>query len=182
MKLTIALALAALLSLPYGGRAAVAQDFAPQFEAVPLFDKCGDGSYERAVKDGIALGISPSPPYSSIDPNTKRAAGLDVEINEGALHWMGVKTIKYEVAPFGQLIPMLLSKRIDHMNDQMRRYDHAMIDFILEMLQQKNVNPVVLPSGMTRQQAVEQIYKNDLSPELEEALARIKKFVARHKK
>jgi polar amino acid transport system substrate-binding protein len=92
-------------------RGSHAQEF--QFEAVPQFENCGDPSYEKAVKDGVTLGISPSPPYSSIDPNTKQASGLDVEINEGALHWMGVKTIRYEVAPFGQLIPAMLSKRID---------------------------------------------------------------------
>jgi polar amino acid transport system substrate-binding protein len=84
-----------------------------QFEAVPQFEKCGDPSYDKAVKNGITLGISPSPPYSSIDPSTKQASGLDVEINEGALHWMGVNNIRYEVAPFGQLIPNMLSKRID---------------------------------------------------------------------
>ncbi|MGO4570568.1 substrate-binding periplasmic protein [Microvirga sp. 2TAF3] len=90
---------------------ASAQEF--QHEASPLFDSCGDGSYQRAVKDGITLGISPSPPYTSLDPATGKASGLDVEINEAALKWMGVSKIRYEVAPFGQLIPALLAKRID---------------------------------------------------------------------
>jgi ABC-type amino acid transport substrate-binding protein len=91
--------------------AAMAQE--PQFEAPALFDNCGDPSLEKARTDGITLGISPSPPYSSIDPQTNKGSGLDVEINEAALKWLGVAEIRYEVMPFGQLIPALLSKRID---------------------------------------------------------------------
>ena len=58
-------------------------------------------------------GSSPSPPYSSLAPGSDKAEGLDVEINEAALKWAGITKIKYEVMPFGQLIPALLSKRID---------------------------------------------------------------------
>jgi len=90
---------------------AVAQDF--RFEATPLFQNCGDTSLKHAQQDGITLGISPSPPYSSIDPATQKASGLDVEINEAALRWLGITKIHYEVMPFGQLIPALLSQRID---------------------------------------------------------------------
>ncbi len=91
--------------------AAVAQEF--QQEATPLFENCGDPSLAKARSEGITLGISPSPPYSSLDPNTKQAAGLDVELNEAALKWAGITKLRYEVMPFGQLIPALLSKRID---------------------------------------------------------------------
>ena len=87
--------------------------FAQQIEGIPNFSNCKDNSLDRAMKDGVTLGISPSPPYSSLDPNSKQAEGLDVEIHQAALNWIGVKDIKYEVAPFGQLIPMMLSKRID---------------------------------------------------------------------
>jgi polar amino acid transport system substrate-binding protein len=88
-----------------------AQDF--QYEAQPLFEACGEASLSKAQRDGITLGISPSPPYSSLDPNSGKAAGLDVEINEAALRWMGIGKIRYEVMPFGQLIPAMLSRRID---------------------------------------------------------------------
>ena len=91
--------------------AAYAQEF--RFEAVPLFDNCGDGSLKHAQQDGITLGISPSPPYSSLDPGTNKASGLNVEINEGALKWLGITKIHYEVMPFGQLIPAMLSHRVD---------------------------------------------------------------------
>jgi polar amino acid transport system substrate-binding protein len=90
---------------------ATAQEF--RHEAVPLFDNCGDPSLAQARSDGLTLGISPSPPYSSLEPGSDKAAGLDVEINEAALHWAGITKIRYEVMPFGQLIPALLSKRID---------------------------------------------------------------------
>jgi ABC-type amino acid transport substrate-binding protein len=87
--------------------------FAQQIEGVPNFKDCNDGSLTKAMTEGITLGISPSPPYSNLDPSTKKADGLDVEINEAALHWIGIDKIKYEMAPFGQLIPMLTSNRID---------------------------------------------------------------------
>jgi ABC-type amino acid transport substrate-binding protein len=93
------------------GASAMAQEF--QFEAPPLFDNCGDPSLARAKSDGITLGFSPSPPYSSLDPSTKKASGLDVELVEAALKWAGITKFKYEVMPFGQLIPALLAKRID---------------------------------------------------------------------
>jgi polar amino acid transport system substrate-binding protein len=91
--------------------AATAQEF--RFEAVPLFENCGDDSLQRAQKDGVTLGISPSPPYSSLDPTTNKAGGLDIEINEAALKWLGITKIRYEVMPFGQLIPAMLSRRVD---------------------------------------------------------------------
>lgn len=108
MKATVAVA-ALLLGLGLGG--ARAQEF--QNEAVPLFEACGDPSYDKAKTEGITVGISPSPPFTSLNPDTKKAEGLEVEIGEAALDWMQVKEIRYEVMPFGQLIPALLSKRID---------------------------------------------------------------------
>ncbi|MBV9244071.1 MAG: transporter substrate-binding domain-containing protein [Methylobacteriaceae bacterium] len=105
-----ALSLFAVVSTSFAARA-TAQEF--RFEAVPLFDNCGDASLQKAKTDGITLGISPSPPYSSLDPSTNKAAGLDVDINEAALKWAGITKIRYEVMPFGQLIPAMLSHRID---------------------------------------------------------------------
>jgi polar amino acid transport system substrate-binding protein len=87
--------------------------FAQQVEGIPNFEACGDESLAKAMKVGVTLGISPSPPYSSLNPDGQKAEGLDVEINEAVLTWIGIKTIKYEVADFGQLIPMLLSKKIN---------------------------------------------------------------------
>ena len=74
---------------------AMAQDF--QNEAQPLFENCGDPSLTNAKQNGITLGISPSPPYSSLDPGSNKASGLDVEIHEAALQWIGINKIRYEV-------------------------------------------------------------------------------------
>lgn len=85
-----------------------------RFEFRPDFAACkGDASLEKALSDGIVLGISPSPPYTSLDPATGKAAGIDVEIVEAALEWLGVTKISYEVAPFSSLTPALMSSRID---------------------------------------------------------------------
>ena len=90
---------------------AASQEF--KSEAQPLFDNCGDPSLTKAKQNGITLGISPSPPYSSLDPGSNKASGLDVEINEAALKWIGIEKIKYEVMPFGQLISAMLANRVD---------------------------------------------------------------------
>ncbi len=105
--------LIAALGLVIAGaaRTALAEDFT--FEATPLFENCGDGSYDRAVKDGITLGISPSPLYSGIDPQSKQAYGLDVEINQNALKWLEITKVRYEIMPFSELVAALLSKRVD---------------------------------------------------------------------
>jgi len=103
--LTLAVAAAFMLAAPAA--------YAQQIEGVPNFKNCKDDSLDRAMSNGVTLGISPSPPYSSLDPNSKKAEGLDVEIHQAALNWLGIKDVKYEVAPFGQLIPMMLSKRVD---------------------------------------------------------------------
>jgi len=84
-----------------------------QYEAAPYFENCGDASLAKAQHDGITLGISPSPPYSSIDPGTQEASGIDVDINKAVLAWLGITKVHYEVMPFGQLIAAMLAHRVD---------------------------------------------------------------------
>jgi polar amino acid transport system substrate-binding protein len=110
-KLAYALAVGLSFSLS-AGRVGATED-AAHYEASPLFDQCGDSSLQKAQHEGITLGISPSPPYSSVDPKSGKAEGLDVDINEAALRWLGVTKVHYEVMPFGQLIPAMLARRID---------------------------------------------------------------------
>jgi ABC-type amino acid transport substrate-binding protein len=83
------------------------------YEASPSIKDCGDPSLANAQKDGITLGISPTPPYSIIDPGTHKATGIDVDINVAVLHFLGIDKIRYEVMPFGQLISALLAHRVD---------------------------------------------------------------------
>ncbi len=116
MRLTTSLAAMTLALSGLLAAQARAEDAASsfRFEFSPNFEACaGDSSLANALANGITLGISPSPPYTSLDPATGKAAGLDVEIVEAALDWLGVKKITYEVAPFSSLTPSLLSKRID---------------------------------------------------------------------
>jgi polar amino acid transport system substrate-binding protein len=82
-------------------------------EAKPDFAVCGDGSYARAVKDGITLGMGVSPPKVWLDQATNQPQGVDWELQKAALDWMGVKTIRFEWMPFPSQIPSLLSKRTD---------------------------------------------------------------------
>jgi len=86
---------------------------ASAYELGPSFEKCGDESLTHFIKDGVTIGITSAPPHSFLDTATGKAQGVDVEINEAALKWMGITSIKYEVSPFGQLVPALMSKRID---------------------------------------------------------------------
>lgn len=113
MKHVMRLLLAAACGLTFACSVARAGDQTFQYELKLQFTKCDDNSLAKAQQDGITLGISPSPPYSSIDPDTGKATGIDVDINEAALHWMGIKKIHYDVMPFGQIIPAMLSHRVD---------------------------------------------------------------------
>lgn len=93
--------------------ATVARAQTYHFEVPPTLTKCTDASLERALKDGVTLGIGPTPPYGWIDPETKEIKGIDAEINRAVLAYLGIKVKNYEVMPFAQLIPALQSGRID---------------------------------------------------------------------
>jgi polar amino acid transport system substrate-binding protein len=90
---------------------ASAQGF--HFEVPANVAKCTDGSLERALKDGLTLGIGPTPPYGWLDPQTQEIKGIDAEINRAVLAYLGIKLKKFEIMPFGQLIPALHAGRID---------------------------------------------------------------------
>jgi polar amino acid transport system substrate-binding protein len=94
-------------------RASAAQE--PKFfmETQPQLEACGDGSLARVKKDGIVLGQSGIAPHSLLDANTKEASGIDVEINNAVLDWLGVEKRTIEWMPWGSQIPALLSKRTD---------------------------------------------------------------------
>lgn len=104
---------AALLAIILALVSTVASAQPYTFEASPDFDHCGDSSLLHAQQRGITLGISPSPPYSFLDPKSNKAGGIDVEINDAVLGWLHIKDVHYTVMPFGQLIPALLAHRID---------------------------------------------------------------------
>ena len=104
----VALAAAAFLAAPV--RAAEPSFF---YEAHPHFESCGEDSYQRAVKDGITLGMGNSPPKLWQDEASKQPSGVDWEIQKAALDWMGIKNVRFEWMLSPSQIPTLLSKRTD---------------------------------------------------------------------
>lgn len=113
MTISIKLCLSLAATLAFAAPV-LAEDSGPRFEFSPSLEACtGDTSLQDAQANGITLGISPSPPYTSLDPATGKASGIDVEIVEAALGWLGIDKIAYEVAPFSSLTPSLISERID---------------------------------------------------------------------
>jgi len=73
----------------------------------------GDGSYTRAMKDGITFGLSNDPPYGYIDQKTQQPDGIDVRMFKALTELLGIKNVKWEVVPFDALLPGLLAKRWD---------------------------------------------------------------------
>ncbi|WP_118182109.1 substrate-binding periplasmic protein [Paraburkholderia phosphatilytica] len=104
---------ALLSSIALNSGVASAADNAPYYESQPMFESCGDPSYENARKNGVVLGFSELPPESWLDQQKNEPAGIDWEIQKAALAWMGVKVKKVEWMPWDSTVPSLLSKRID---------------------------------------------------------------------
>jgi polar amino acid transport system substrate-binding protein len=85
--------------------------FQPASGSVPNFG-CTDGSYARVRKDGIKLGIVNSPPYTSMGSDNK-PAGIDIDIWNAVLSYIGVDKVQYVIGGWDALVPGLTSKRID---------------------------------------------------------------------
>jgi len=73
----------------------------------------GDGSYKKAVREGITLGVVPDPPWTYQDATTHEYGGPDVWIMQDAKRRLGITKISYQIMPFDGLIPALQAKRID---------------------------------------------------------------------
>jgi ABC-type amino acid transport substrate-binding protein len=78
----------------------------------------GDGSYDRAVKDGLVVAITPHIPYTYQD-NSGQPAGMDVEIIKDAARRVGITNLKFELMQFDSLIPSLVAKRVDIVADNL---------------------------------------------------------------
>jgi polar amino acid transport system substrate-binding protein len=91
----------------------------------------GDGSYTRAVKDGITLGIVPDFPWTYQDEKTKEYAGLDVDMFREITKRLGIKKVTWEIMPFDSLIAALQAKRIDVIVDNIHENEGRLkvIDF-----------------------------------------------------
>ncbi len=91
----------------------------------------GDGSYKRAVSEGIVLGIVPDFPWTYQDEKTKEYKGLDVSILKEATRRLGMTKISYQIMPFDSLIAALQAKRIDVIVDNIHENEGRLkvIDF-----------------------------------------------------
>jgi polar amino acid transport system substrate-binding protein len=91
----------------------------------------GDGSYNRAVKDGITLGIVPDFPWTYQDEKTKEYKGLDVDMFREMTKRLGIKKVTWEIMPFDSLIAALQAKRIDVIVDNIHENEGRLkvIDF-----------------------------------------------------
>ena len=83
------------------------------YEATPNIKNCGDPSLADAQKDGITLGISPTPPYSIHRPRHPQGHRHRRGHQRRGAALLGINKIHYEVMPFGQLISALLAHRVD---------------------------------------------------------------------
>jgi polar amino acid transport system substrate-binding protein len=91
----------------------------------------GDGSYNRAAKDGITLGIVPDFPWTYQDEKTKEYKGLDVDMFREITKRLGIKKVTWEIMPFDSLIAALQAKRIDVIVDNIHENEGRLkvIDF-----------------------------------------------------
>lgn len=79
----------------------------------------GDGSYKRAVENGITLLISADPPSTFQDEKTKEYDGADVRIFREIAKRLGITKVTWTLVPFDALIPTLLTNRGDVIVDNL---------------------------------------------------------------
>ncbi len=110
------LALAALLA----GLAALPPAYADDTAAITSvrFDG-GDGSYARAVRNGVTLAIAADPPSTFLDDKTHAFAGADVRISKEIMKRLGIGKVTWNIMPFDAMIPALLSGRADIIVDNL---------------------------------------------------------------
>lgn len=79
----------------------------------------GDGSYKKAVEEGITLAIANDAPYTYQDDKTKEYDGVDVRIFKDLMKRLGIEKITWTIVPFDSLIPGLQAKRWDVIVDNL---------------------------------------------------------------
>jgi polar amino acid transport system substrate-binding protein len=79
----------------------------------------GDGSYRRAVENGITLVIAADPPSTFQDNKTSAFDGADVRIFREIAKRLGITKVSWDIVPFDAMIPTLLSGRADVIVDNL---------------------------------------------------------------
>jgi len=73
---------------------------------------CQDNSLSKALKTGINLGIYQGIPFFDIQSG-KETTGIDWDINIAVTKYLGIKIVKSVVLQWPEMVPSLLSKKID---------------------------------------------------------------------
>jgi polar amino acid transport system substrate-binding protein len=79
----------------------------------------GDGSYRRAVENGMTLVIAADPPSTFRDNKTNDFDGADVRIFREVARRLGITRVNWDIVPFDAMIPTLLAGRADVIVDNL---------------------------------------------------------------
>lgn len=73
---------------------------------------CQDNSLSRVMKNGLKLGIYQGIPMFNIQSG-KETTGIDWDINMAVAKYLGIKDVKSVILQWPEMVPSLLSKKID---------------------------------------------------------------------
>jgi|APGre2960657444_1045066.scaffolds.fasta_scaffold10421_1 polar amino acid transport system substrate-binding protein len=73
---------------------------------------CSDVSLKRVMKSGLKLGIYQGIPFFDIQSG-KETTGIDWDINIAVAKYLGIKTVKSVILQWPEMVPSLLSRKID---------------------------------------------------------------------
>jgi polar amino acid transport system substrate-binding protein len=79
----------------------------------------GDGSFRRAVDNGVTFVIAADPPSTFQDNKTNDFDGADVRIFREVARRLGITKVSWNIVPFDAMIPTLLSGRADVIVDNL---------------------------------------------------------------
>lgn len=82
---------------------------------VRLAHQGGDGSFKRAMEQGITFGITNDAPYNWRDEQTGKRRGIDYDITMAAAQRLGLTKISFSEGPWASMVPGLISKRFDYL-------------------------------------------------------------------
>ena len=86
----------------------------------------GDGSYARALKNGITLVIAADPPSTFRDAKTHTFDGADVRIFREIMKRLNITKVTWDIVPFDAMIPALLAGRADIIVDNLHENEQRL--------------------------------------------------------
>ena len=81
----------------------------------------GDGSFKRALREGIVIGWGAEEPFAYIDPKTKELDGIDIRIMKKISEVLGIQKVTWVPEGTGGSVQGLLAKRYDTIADRIGR-------------------------------------------------------------